>query len=71
MDRTGWIVIIACSLGLFLWFDGQKKSIEEQRKLTEQNQQSSQVANPESTGEGKEKKRLRMVQSLNLSKNSY
>ncbi|MDE0569582.1 MAG: hypothetical protein OSB44_02805, partial [Verrucomicrobiales bacterium] len=56
MDRTGWIVIIACSLGLFLWFDGQKKSIEGQRKLAEQNQQSSQVANPDGTGEGKEKK---------------
>lgn len=56
MDRTGWIVIIACSLGLFLWFDGQKKSIEGQRKLAEQNQQSSQVANPDGTVEGKEKK---------------
>ena len=56
MDRTGWIVIIACSLGLFLWFDGQKKSIEEQRKLAEQNKPSSQVTNPDGTGEGKEKK---------------
>jgi len=56
MDRTGWIVIIACSLGLFLWFDGQKKSIEEQRKLAEQNKPSSQATNPDGTSEGKEKK---------------
>ena len=36
MDRTGWIVIIACSLGLFVWFDTQKKSIEKKRKVAEQ-----------------------------------
>ncbi|MBT7981883.1 MAG: membrane protein insertase YidC [Akkermansiaceae bacterium] len=58
MDRTGWIVIIACSLGLFLWFDGQKKSIEEQRELAEKNQQSSQVVNPDGAGEVKEKKEV-------------
>ena len=56
MDRTGWIVIIACSLGLFLWFDAQKKSIEEQRKFAEQNQENSQAVNPDGVGEEKEKK---------------
>ena len=56
MDRTGWIVIIACSLGLFLWFDTQKKSIEEQRKFDKQNRENSQTVNPDGVGEEKEKK---------------
>ena len=56
MDRTGWIVIIACSLGLFLWFDTQKKSIKDQRKFAEQNQENSQAVNSDGVGEEKEKK---------------
>ena len=56
MDRTGWIVIIACSLGLFVWFDTQKKSIEKQRKFAEQNRENSQTVNPDGVGEEKEKK---------------
>ena len=56
MDRTGWIVIIACSLGLFLWFDGQKKKIEEQRKVAEQNQETSQAVNPDGASPEKAKK---------------
>ena len=56
MDRTGWIVIIACSLGLFVWFDTQKKSIEKQRKFAEQNRENSQAVNPDGVGEEKEKK---------------
>ena len=56
MDRTGWIVIIACSLGLFLWFDTQKKSIEKQRKFDKQNRENSQAVNPDGVGEEKEKK---------------
>ena len=56
MDRTGWIVIIACSLGLFVWFDTQKKSIKDQRKFAEQNQENSQAVNPDGVGEEKEKK---------------
>ena len=55
MDRTGWIVIIACSLGLFLWFDGQKKKIEEQRKVVEQNQETSQAVNPDGASPEKAK----------------
>ena len=56
MDRTGWIVIIACSLGLFVWFDTQKKSIEKKRKVAEQNPGNSQTVNPDGVGEEKEKK---------------
>ena len=56
MDRTGWIVIIACSLGLFVLFDTQKKSIEKKRKVAEQNPGNSQTVNPDGVGEEKEKK---------------
>ncbi len=59
MDRTGWIVIIACSLGLFVWFDSQKKSFEkQQRDLAEQNQQNFQPVNGEGAEKEKETKEI-------------
>ena len=50
MDKKAWIVIIACSLGLYFWLDTQK---EYQKKLQEQkanNQQASESANQEEEG---------------------
>ena len=56
MDKKAWIVIIACSLGLYVWLDTQK---EYQKKLQEETanaQQTSESVNQEEEGSSNKEK---------------
>ena len=56
MDKKAWIVIIACSLGLYFWLDTQK---EYQKKLQEETanvQQTSESINQEEEGSSNKEK---------------
>ena len=41
MDKKAWIVIIACSIGLYFWLDTQK---EYQKKLQKQKDNAQQTS---------------------------
>ena len=49
MDKKAWIVIIACSLGLYYWLDVNKAYQKEQQKKNLENQAVSQTTNIEET----------------------
>ena len=49
MDKKAWIVIIACSLGLYFWLDTQKEYQKQLQKRNLEDQAVSQTTNSEET----------------------
>ena len=56
MDKKAWIVIIACSLGLYFWLDTQKEYQKQLQKQKDNAQQTSEDVNQEEEGTSNKEK---------------
>ena len=56
MDKKAWIVIIACSLGLYIWLDSQKEYQKKLQELKDNAQQTSEDVNQEEEGTSNKEK---------------
>ena len=56
MDKKAWIVIIACSIGLYFWLDTQKEYQKKLQKQKDNAQQTSEDVNQEEEGTSKKEK---------------
>ena len=67
MDKKAWIVIIACSLGLYFWLDTQKEYQKQLQKQKDNAEQNSEDVNQETEGTSNKEKNKEVIEEQNSS----